>query len=229
MMKYLLILAYSFNLFAYIAIPASTKQLLVVSADGFENNQALLKTFERLNNKWTEVFKPIHVNLGRNGLGWGEGIIRFKHQQNEPIKMEGDGRSPAGLFRLATFFGYEQHRFDFPYLQVDENTLCIDDSDSPYYNMIIQAKEKSPFNSYEFMKREDILYRRGITVMHNEKNVKKHGSCIFLHIQKAEGSPTSGCTSMSEEQLIKIMTWLKKEQNPLLLQLPEAYLQKGFK
>jgi len=229
MMKYLLILSLVFELYAYIPIPSVTKQILVVSSREFNDTQASLQAYERSEDGWIKVLEPITVNLGRNGLAWGEGIIEFKHKPNEPLKREGDGRAPAGLFSLDLFFGYSDNKFDFPYLKVDQNTLCIDDSESSHYNKIIQERDHTQFKSFEFMKREDTLYRLGIVVRHNAKNLKKHGSCIFIHIQKYEKSPTAGCTSLQEEQLLKIMNWLNKESSPLLLQLPDSYLQKGFR
>ncbi len=228
MMKYLLILLLAFGLYASVPIPAKTSQLLLVSSEGFNNNQASLEAYERSNNKWKKSFGPIIVNLGRNGLAWGEGLIEFEHAQDDPVKIEGDGRSPAGLFKLDLLFGYEQKRFDLPYLQVDESTLCIDDRDSSFYNQIIRKEDHTAFKSFEFMKRKDDLYKLGIVVRHNEQNFKDRGSCIFVHIQKAHASPTAGCTSMQEEQLFKIMRWLKQENSPLLLQLPVSYLQEGF-
>ncbi len=228
MMKYLLLLACSFSLYATILIPASSKQILLVSSEGFNNTKATLKTFERSKNGWHEVFEPVSVNLGRKGLAWGKGVVEFSHQPDEPLKIEGDGKSPAGLFRLGLFFGYDEQNFGFPYLKVGKNTLCIDDSDSLHYNKIIESTEESRFKSFEYMKREDRLYRLGITVKHNEDNLKRQGSCIFIHIQRAENSPTSGCTSMQEAELLKIMKWLKEESRPLLLQLPSSYLKEGF-
>jgi len=228
MMKYLLILTCSCTLFASILIPASSKQILVVSSKGFDDSQASLQAFERNTDGWIKIFEPVTVNLGRKGLAWGEGLITFIHPSDEPVKREGDGKSPAGLFELGMFFGYEEKHFDFPYLKVDKQTLCIDDSESVHYNKIIREKERSSFKSFELMKRKDNLYRLGITVSHNQENLKQHGSCIFIHIQKDENSPTAGCTSMQEEQLLKIMKWLKEENRPLLLQLPDTYLKEGF-
>ncbi len=230
MMKYLLILSLVLDLYASISIPPETSQVLLVSSKGFNSTQASLQAYERSGHEWKKVLgKSITVNLGRNGLAWGDGLIKFKHDQEEPIKMEGDGKSPAGLFRLDLSFGYESTNFEFPYLQVDESTLCIDDSDSLYYNQIIQEPDQTKFASFEFMKRKDVLYKLGIVVRHNEQNVRQGGSCIFIHIQKSEGSPTAGCTSMQEEQLLRIIQWLKEESSPLLLQLPDLYLQEGFK
>ncbi len=228
MMKYLLILSLTCGLYASVPIPIKTKQLLLVTSKGFDSTQAFLQAYERSNNKWKKTFEPITVNLGRKGLAWGEGLIEFEHAPDEPIKVEGDGKSPAGLFKLDRLFGYEDSSFDLPYLQVDETTLCIDDSTSSHYNQIIRQNDHTPFKSFEFMKRNDVLYKLGIVVRHNEQNFKNRGSCIFMHIQKAKGSPTAGCTSMQEEQLLKIMKWLKEEKKPLLLQLPDSYLKEGF-
>ncbi len=230
MMKYLLILSLTLALYGTVPIPSETSQLLIVSSKDFISSQASLQAYERSHNGWKKLLgEPIIVNLGRNGLAWGMGLIEFTHAKDEPIKVEGDGKSPAGLFRLDLSFGYEQNNFDFPYLQVDKTTLCIDDSNSLYYNQIIQEHDQTQFKSFEFMKRKDVLYKLGIVIRHNEQNMKKRGSCIFIHIQKANNSPTAGCTSFEEEELLKIMRWLKKQKHPLLLQLPEAYLQEGFK
>ena len=229
MMKYLFMLFLHLYLYGSISIPSDTRQLLVVSAKDFDSSLATLQAYEQINKKWTKAFPAITVNLGRNGMGWGKGLIEFEHRKDEPIKVEGDGKSPAGLFALEHFFGYEQKDFAFPYLRVDEKTLCIDDSDSSFYNQIIRQDDKNMFKSFEYMKRNDSLYRLGIVVNHNTEKIKNQGSCIFIHIQKSQKAPTAGCTSMDEDKLLKIMKWLNKKEVPLLLQLPENYLPEAFK
>jgi len=243
MIKNISLLLFAFCLHASIDIPSQTRQLLVVSSDGFTNNKATLQAYERKESTWVKVFDPAEVNLGRNGLGWGEGIVEFAHLADEPLKYEGDGKSPAGLFSLDFFFGYEKKDFQFPYLQVDGDTLCIDDSSAQEYNRIIQEKEDHRFKSFEFMKRQDRLYYLGIVVGHNKDRLARRGSCIFIHIEKytqalpgadplsarPKALPTAGCTSMHEDRLLEIMRWLDKSKDPLLLQLPDLYLQEGFK
>lgn len=231
-MKKLLLLILALDLYAQITLPKSTFQLLLVSAEGFESSRATLQAYEKSDGKWQKVFSPIRVNLGRNGLAWGEGLMAFAQNENEPVKYEGDGKAPAGLFSLDLFFGYDEALFDFPYQKVNAQTLCIDENSSPLYTQIIQLrKSQNPaelFKSFEYMQRKDDLYRLGILVGHNKKALKERGSCIFIHIERAEGSPTSGCTSLDEEELLKLMQWLKRAKNPLLLQLPEHYLRQGF-
>jgi len=218
----------SITLYAEILIPKNTTQLLVVKAKNFEINTAVLQAFEKKEKKWIKYKSTISVNLGRNGLGWGKGIINFNHKKDEPIKQEGDGKAPAGLFTLKSFFGYKDLKFNFQYLKVDKTTLCIDDSKSSFYNQIIQDNPKN-FKSFEFMKRDDNLYKYGVIVAHNEENIQNSGSCIFLHVEKSKGSPTAGCTSMKEKELLSLMKWLDKSKNPMLLQVPEFYLSSEFK
>jgi len=228
-MKNLLLFLLSLQLYADITLPSHTQQLIVVSAHDFNSTQANLQAYEKTHGTWTKVFNTIPVNLGRSGLAWGKGLSELAHKKDEPIKKEGDGKSPAGLFSLENFFGYEPHNFNFPYLQVNSSSLCIDDSSTADYNNIIQTVDIDAYKSFEYMKRKDHLYKLGIVVGHNRQGLKDAGSCIFLHIQKSHNSSTSGCTAMKEEKLLQLMQWLDKSKEPLLLQVPHSYLEQGFK
>jgi L,D-peptidoglycan transpeptidase YkuD (ErfK/YbiS/YcfS/YnhG family) len=75
------------------------------------------------------------------------------------------------------------------------------------------------------------LYRWGIVVEHNWNAAPGQGSCIFIHIRAHSGAATSGCTAMSEPDLLRIIRWLDASKQPVLVQLPaEEYrrLQKGW-
>jgi len=220
MRKQLLFFLLSFNLFGDIIIPQESKQLLLVQANDFNTTQATLQAYSRDKQGWKKVFKPISVNLGRKGLAWGEGEVYFPHSKKEPLKIEGDGKAPAGLFSLDGFFGYDKQNFNFPYLQLHKDDICVDDSYSKDYNTLIRVKDKHAYKSYELMRRQDNLYELGILVGHNKKGLKNRGSCIFIHIQKAHNSPTAGCTSLPKTKLLELMHWLDVSQKPLLLQLP---------
>lgn len=227
-MKNILLFLLSLHLYADIPIPTDTKQLLVVSADDFNSSKADLQAYEKEQGIWTEIFDNISVNIGRSGLAWGKGLIAFSSSPHDPVKKEGDGKSPAGLFSLKSFFGYEKRSFNFAYLQVSSSTLCIDESASTLYNHVIQREDPSEFKSFEYMRREDDLYKLGIIVGHNQEGLKRGGSCIFIHIQKEDDASTAGCTAMKEEELLRLMKWLDKSKKPLLLQLPQTYLEEGF-
>ena len=222
---FVLFLVIIIRLQAELTIPNASKQLIVVEANDFNSSVAQLQAYERADTHWHKKGEPIQVNLGRNGLGWGIGLRPFRHFKNEPLKKEGDGKSPAGLFNLGTFFGYKEHSFKFPYIKVTQQYLCIDDSSSPLYNTLVQSKDSSAFKSYENMRREDNLYKLGIVIKHNVQGERERGSCIFIHIQRDTNTSTAGCTSLEEKKLLELMQWLDEKKKPLLLQLPKQYLK----
>ena len=109
-----------------------------------------------------------------------------------------------------------------PYLYV-ENLICVDDSKHKNYNQIINMPKQKP-DSFEYMEREDNQYELGIVVEHNKQQVKQRGSCIFLHVEKYSGAWTAGCTSMTLKNMKKIINWLDKSKNPILIQVPKNKL-----
>ena len=71
------------------------------------------------------------------------------------------------------------------------------------------------------MRRDDDLYELGMGVEHNPPPaVAGRGSAIFLHVWRGPGSPTSGCTSISRADLLQVLTWLRPDARPLLVQAP---------
>ncbi|MDH4945259.1 L,D-transpeptidase family protein [Sulfurimonas sp. C5] len=201
-----------------------SSQILLVISNDFNTSKAKLSAYE--NSK--KVFENIDVNIGKNGLGWGLGVREIPHKKSEPIKMEGDKKAPAGIFQLGVAFGYQkQIDLKLPYLYADDKLLCVDDVDSKFYNRFVNFDKG--IQSFEHMKRDDEQYKYGLTVVHNQQQIKKRGSCIFLHIQKSPNHPTVGCTSMKEKDLLKILKWLDKDKNPILIQVPKLYLNEVYK
>jgi len=199
----------------------SSQQIILVVADDINTSRAKLECFE--GSKL--IFKAINVNIGRNGLAIGLGEKNFISNTNALKKYEGDGRAPLGIFKLTHIFGYTKNsHFSLPYLYASKDLICVDDSNSIFYNKII--KQQGDEKSFEYMKRDDEQYRIGIVVAHNKRNKDKRGSCIFLHVQKAEKSPTAGCTSMSYKDIQNISLWLDKTKEPILIQIPKKDKEK---
>ncbi len=197
----------------------SAQQIILVVADDFNTSKAKLVFYEDKN-----IVLRADVNLGKNGLGWGIGEIKLTQDKSEPLKYEGDKKAPAGVFKLTSIFGYA-HKNDYklPYLYASKELICVDDSNSDFYNQIINAKGDE--KSFEFMRRNDNQYMYGVTVAHNANGKFKRGSCIFLHIQKDINPTTAGCTSMQEKVLKHIISFLDKDKNPLLIQIPRSSLK----
>ncbi len=219
MIKSFLILL-SFSIFLH-----SSQQIVLVVADNFNTSQAKLECFE----DEIKVFNTIDVNIGKKGLGWGLGEINLSQKKQDPIKYEGDKKAPSGVFKLTSTFGYSKsnntkiiHEYIAPRSKLaSKNLICVDDSNSNSYNTIIKMPTPLP-KSFEFMRRDDIKYELGIVVQHNFDAIKQRGSCIFIHVQIAPNTGTPGCTSMKLDNLKKIVHWLDKDKNPILIQIPKS-------
>jgi len=210
-------------------ISSSTEQLIVVITESFETSDASLFIFERESNKtkWSKISDEIPVIIGKNGIGWGKGLQKIDYK-SDPIKMEGDGKSPAGVFNLSVAFGFSQkeklEELKMPYIQVIELTECIDDINSKFYNNIVYNNQVDTidWNSSEKMHRADPWYRFGVVIDQNSTPITKgSGSCIFLHNWSGPTDSTVGCTAMAPAVMKKIMFWLDSSKNPVLAQLPK--------
>lgn len=206
-----------------------SNQLIVVTSSDWTSNNGTLRWYGRAPDKaWRQIAGPFPVSLGKGGLGWGLGLHSADAaMQNEPVKIEGDGKSPVGVFTLSYAFAYHPEQIagtDMPVLDVEPDLFCVDDPESAQYNTTqrLQANLSAPWKSAEEMQRKDDVYKLGIFVAHNQDPpLPGRGSCIFLHIVKRDGSPTSGCTAMGEGTIKELIQWLNPAAFPILAQLPE--------
>jgi L,D-peptidoglycan transpeptidase YkuD (ErfK/YbiS/YcfS/YnhG family) len=219
--------------FVFVLTGRAHEQLLLVVAEDMNRSSALMQRYDHTQKGWKRTGPAVPVNLGRNGLGWGIGVVPLKHAVSDPIKHEGDGRAPAGIFALGPVFGaHPSAQTAMPYLQATGDLICIDDRRSSGYNRIAAITPELTFRSFEWMRREDGLYALGVVVQHNAAAVPGRGSCIFLHIERGPGEGTAGCTSMNAEALAEIIRWLDPSKAPLLIQIPQKSLpsvQQRFK
>jgi len=199
-----------------------TRQLIVVTSDDWNTTHGQLSFYEHdLKGTWKPVLKDIAVMLGRNGMAWGAGL-QPADLNTGTLKHEGDGKSPAGIFKLTRLFSYGEMEARMDHIVADSTLFCVDDMNSAYYNQLVNTRDiGKDWNSAEEMRRTDHQYKFGVVVAYNTESVKKGaGSCIFLHIWKSPANTTSGCTSMTESNLLSIMQALDKNKNPVLVQMP---------
>jgi L,D-peptidoglycan transpeptidase YkuD (ErfK/YbiS/YcfS/YnhG family) len=206
-------------------IPKSTKQMLLVHSTSWRATSGYLLRFQRSTESWRGEGSPIPVSLGERGLAWGRGLQR--NQEPGPIKLEGDKRTPAGIFTLGPAFGYctiKPPEVTLPYLTASDNSYYVDDPDSQFYNQWVDLKSGEPlqWKSAENMRRQDRQYYLGVVVQQNvHPIVKGRGSAVFLHIRPRPDQVTTGCIAMSESNLRKILMWLKPDQDPILVVIPD--------
>lgn len=220
---------------------APSRQMIVVTTPDWNAVPGTLQRYARRTRRsaWRPVGAAIPIVVGRSGLAWGAGLHgepATLAQGADPLKKEGDGKAPAGAFRLNAAFGYAPQRkaghLKLPYITSTATMQCVDDSQSAYYNRVVErARQKQPdWQSHEDMLRKDELYRWGVVVEHNaggvfQSSVKAKsggGSCIFLHIWSGPNSSTSGCTAMEAGLMEEVLRWLDVRQQPVLVQLPAS-------
>jgi hypothetical protein len=106
---------------------ARSTQMIVVTTSDWHAVEGRLRRYERATEyeDWRPVGDPISMVVGRNGLAWGIGVVPTDDAQvrsaSDPVKREGDGRAPAGVFALGTAFGYASEPLQglkMPYLNL---------------------------------------------------------------------------------------------------------------
>jgi D-alanyl-D-alanine dipeptidase len=208
-------------------IPRESRQMLLSTSTGWDETKAVLRRYERVSAKeaWRPVGSARGASLGRAGLAWGLGL--HPPGLEGPVKKEGDGRSPAGVFLLREAVGYSETApagTRLPYRQATRSLRCVDDPRSRHYNRLVdEAAVRKDWASAEDMRREDDLYRLVVCVGHNDHPPRAGaGSCIFLHLRETEASVTVGCTAVDRGVMEELLLWLDPEAKPVLVQLPEG-------
>jgi L,D-peptidoglycan transpeptidase YkuD (ErfK/YbiS/YcfS/YnhG family) len=211
---------------------AKARQMVLVTSADWDATAGELRRFEREGDGdgWTQVGDAMPVTLGRNGSGWGLGLN--PQRGDGPVKREGDGKAPAGVFAIGAAFGYaDTADTRLHYRAMTANDWCIDVPESNYYNRIIdRSTVKAPDldRSSEPMRRDlhadgDQRYREGFVIEHNEGGIARQGgSCIFAHLWKGPGETTAGCTAMAPDSMAALLAWLDARRKPVFVLLPNA-------
>lgn len=122
-------------------------------------------------------------------------------------KLEGDGATPAGRFRL--LYGYcRKDRLRWlssrlPFKSLTPSDGWCDDPTSSLYNRSVSL----PFEgSHEKMWRDDCLYDVVIVLDFNiAPATKGQGSAIFFHIARDDFRPTEGCVAISKKDMRRLL------------------------
>src|SRR4051812_32227463 len=163
-------------------------QLVVFTSSDWSATTGTLHRFERESTRspWTIAASAIPAVIGRTGLAWADPALASS--MGQPVKHEGDGKSPAGAFPLDTAFGFaprtEMQWLRLPYSPLVAGSDCVDDEVSVHYNTVVDraAVTKVDWTSAEHM-RSINQYRIGVIVGYNAAPpTPGRGSCIFLHI-----------------------------------------------
>jgi len=122
-------------------------------------------------------------------------------------KREGDGGTPAGAFLMRRAL-YRADREASPRTRLPMTAIgpadgWCDAPDDAAYNRPVTL----PYSARaESLWRADHLYDLVIVLGHNDDPVLPgRGSAIFLHLARADFSPTEGCVALAREDMLRVL------------------------
>ena len=123
-------------------------------------------------------------------------------------KVEGDKKTPKGIFRFKSIFYRKDKIFKIKCLLkktiIKKNMGWCDDVHSKYYNTLI----KFPFKAgAEKLYLNNSIYDVIVIIDYNLKPIiKGKGSAIFLHISRRNYKPTKGCIAVTKKNMFTLLS-----------------------
>jgi len=123
------------------------------------------------------------------------------------VKREGDGATPAGLWRLDRLL-YRPDRLRVPRTSLPARPLKVNDgwcdaAGNRNYNRPVRL----PYGaSAETLWRDDGLYDIIVVLAVNTMpRVQGLGSAIFMHVARPDYAPTAGCIALARPDLLRLL------------------------
>jgi D-alanyl-D-alanine dipeptidase len=204
------------------AVPADSLQLLVIVSPGWEATSATLLRFERAapGAEWLPVGLAKRAVVGRTGMAWGRGLHQDGMEGAE--KYEGDGATPAGVFRISSAFGATPRKVDLAFTVARPGLVCVTDKGSKHYNKVVDlAKVPMSWDTDEPLLGVDDTYELAVVIDQNPPPaVAGRGACAFIHTWKGAGKPTSGSVATTRDTVETLVEWLDVAVKPVAVVLP---------
>jgi L,D-peptidoglycan transpeptidase YkuD (ErfK/YbiS/YcfS/YnhG family) len=167
----------------------TSRQVVLVDAYG---SGATIRACERSGSRYRLVLGPYAGHVGARGVSRS--------------KVEGDLRTPAGVFPLRNGFGVNGNPGlgAGSWLRVDANDVWVDDPRSSLYNTHQRSPSSGRWASAERMQLSP-AYNYAQVIGYNEARTPGAGSAIFMHVDQGRG--TAGCVSLPTSALLSVMRW----------------------
>lgn len=143
----------------------------------------------------------IPVALGRSGIGFD--------------KAEGDGRTPAGRWRILALLYRPDHgprpvtRLAARPIRPDDG-WCDDRADRRYNHPVTLPLGGARDVSHETMWRDDALYDLVLVIDHNQRpRIAGRGSAVFVHLARPGFRPTEGCVALRRGDMKRLLARLR--------------------
>src|SRR6516164_1582975 len=122
-------------------------------------------------------------------------------------KREGDGGTPRGTFRpRRLWWRADRHprpRTFLPVRAIRGNDGWCEDPADRHYNQPVRLGRE---HGGDRLKRDDHLYDFIVEIDHiTRPRIAGRGSAVFLHLARANFSPTAGCVSMTRSAMVRLL------------------------
>lgn len=223
-------------------LPSDCEQVIVGMASDWDSSYAHLVFLEKdSDGRWLQKGGIWPARLGSAGLVWGLGVSPVP--KGGKVKVEGDKRTPAGIFDLdSRVFAYDVSTpvgNGFSVKKVTPYDLWVEDAKSPLYNqhLVLDHLPATEWEKSQQMKQDDPAHKIKLFIHHNStadrdrgRPLAGKGSSIFFHIWRDNGKrATAGCTAMSEKNILEMLTLLDAKKKPMYIILPRDVYKQYYK
>ncbi len=179
--------------------------MITVVAPSAGATTATLQAWDRTAAGWQPHGGPVPAHIGAQGMN--------------PHPTETTTSTPEGSYTLTQAFGSAANPgTSLPYFRTTAQDWWVSDPNSKVYNTHYQCTSGCPFDTAdgENLYQAGYVYTYAVVINYNDAPiVPGGGSAFFLHV--TDGSPTAGCVSIPEGNLVAIMQWLDPAKHPRIL------------
>jgi len=195
-------------------LPAATRQVVIVHADGYGTSHATLEAFTRTGSGWQPAFGAMAARIGVNGFS--------------DSKVEGDLETPTGMYPFgSTMYGIAANPgVRYAYHRLVPDDWWNENPATPGYNSF--AHGPSPGGASEALWQITPQYDHFAVINYNIPVVAAdppRGSGIFLHVINP-GRATAGCVALERADLLRILKWLDPAASPRIVMAPRSALSR---
>lgn len=198
------------------------EQILIVTADTWGSNLATAALWEKNSDgEWKNVTGDNQARIGLKGFKVGD------------ARSEGDGTTPAGMYRLTSTFGSaEEGGTNLPYTQVKRGHCWISDTKDPGYNTWTTRSPCGVGNVdlYERAVKEKIYAKTIVVDFNTAPIVNGRGSAIFVYRheyvngERGQARATKAGITLSNNDLSDVFRRLNEDFQPVIILGPVDWI-----
>ncbi len=220
-----------------IANLGASRQLIAVMTSSWSEIHGTIEAWEKDDaGTWQQVMVPSNANIGLNG--W---VLASQ-------RVQGDHKTPAGLFGIHMGFGYNSNPgTTLPYAHLLPSYYWAGDQRDPKTYNVLQTSHPATAKwrtsesealyytrpAYEYVAAIDFNLAGGVHLQSDRQYVAtkpantRLGSAIFLHCYGVTGvnGYTLGCANTSITRMIWLLRWLKADALPKIIMGPSGRIR----